>query len=858
MKANMNNALVILCSRIIDLRQCAIKSRGSSARLSSREWSDACQAVATECDVGVDHLKKMKKTVYSRILRGNLSGVKSRSPVADMEPILVQMCIMRAKMRQPLTKSEGIAFANSLLEGSVGKELLVQKHEDCGRNPELVGVLGKSWWYGFRKRYRDYIRVKSPVHFSNRRVTWATWDNFKLMYDLTYDVWVDCGIAVKLEQPVWVDRQGQEVSREVVDNQTDDEKKEHKYLICNHRLIFPEGGLNMDEVGHSTGSCRDNLQGNEKRISIAGETPQRLASETDIAWTQLAVTALTGEAVCCVVIIEGERFKPEDLTGMDVTVASSSMNMSFLDKDNNHGPGKLYPGGPKCTFRGKEIPAFITTSSSGGITTPILTGILEHLDRHGVYNRNEDGFTPTIQLDSHHTRFGLQFLEYCRNPATKWFVTVGCPEATHLWQIQDSSQMNGENKRNTYIEKEKLITFKTRHGMPCNLQKSDIIPIINKAWANSFAIVDSNKSAIAERGWNPPNSALLFHPDILATRPVEEHADDELDELSDEELENTAATSLTGDSNDNNTIQVMTGAHNSTNLSQSSLDDMNFENGLSGEYFNDLLLYASRRQGMADNVRRQKEEDRCFAAKAKDAKRLTAGFFFTNGHLCVTNDAVYNSIKERNDARLAKEKAKVRKAADDYHKLLSKTNSIVDKVKKAMNTDRSKYPNFDPTAYLPLRDVPLNYLTKADMSVLMRVLYRKKQGDRGFSSLPVAEMKRVWVEKVCMRRMLSVKEFLIQEKEYHRDHVESVVEDQRFPNLRIYDQNAIAFSEAEGITLGQTMEPLEDVGGIETNENNTETHPKPPTQEGVNEQARQDAMMGMMELAGLGNNSELV
>ena len=49
------------------------------------------------------------------------------------------------------------------------------------------------------------------------------------------------------------------------------------------------------------------------------------------------------------------------------------------------------------------------------------------------------------------------------------------------------------------------------------LLPTDIIPLINKAWANSFAEVEPNKKVIAERGWFPYNQNLLMHNQLRDT-----------------------------------------------------------------------------------------------------------------------------------------------------------------------------------------------------------------------------------------------------------------------------------------------------------------------------------------------------
>ena len=46
------------------------------------------------------------------------------------------------------------------------------------------------------------------------------------------------------------------------------------------------------------------------------------------------------------------------------------------------------------------------------------------------------------------------------------------------------------------------------------LVATDIIPMINYVWNQSFTRVDKNLKAIADRGWNPLNYALLMDKQI--------------------------------------------------------------------------------------------------------------------------------------------------------------------------------------------------------------------------------------------------------------------------------------------------------------------------------------------------------
>ena len=63
-------------------------------------------------------------------------------------------------------------------------------------------------------------------------------------------------------------------------------------------------------------------------------------------------------------------------------------------------------------------------------------------------------------------------------------------------------------------------------GLPLTTNKTDIIPLCNRAFANYFAEVPSNRHAIADRGWNPLNRDLLFNTEVLKINIVEIVEDD--------------------------------------------------------------------------------------------------------------------------------------------------------------------------------------------------------------------------------------------------------------------------------------------------------------------------------------------
>ena len=60
------------------------------------------------------------------------------------------------------------------------------------------------------------------------------------------------------------------------------------------------------------------------------------------------------------------------------------------------------------------------------------------------------------------------------------------------------------------------------HISDIQIQPTDIIPLVIKAWKKSFARIEKNKIAIAIRGWWPFTRKLLLHPDIRATMTTKE------------------------------------------------------------------------------------------------------------------------------------------------------------------------------------------------------------------------------------------------------------------------------------------------------------------------------------------------
>ena len=164
-------------------------------------------------------------------------------------------------------------------------------------------------------------------------------------------------------------------------------------------------------------------------------------------------------------------------TGIDPTkpVIGDIMDDDFIEQ--NFGKGKLFPGGPSCKYRGKEITCMVGWSPKGGIISQILADALAHIDSYDVYDRS-NGQIPFLLLDGHNSHFGLPFLEYITNEEHRWTVCIGVPYGTAIWQVADSNEQNESYKIALTRAKKRMLDYKLDlHIDPPSLCSSDIIPL---------------------------------------------------------------------------------------------------------------------------------------------------------------------------------------------------------------------------------------------------------------------------------------------------------------------------------------------------------------------------------------------
>ena len=197
------------------------------------------------------------------------------------------------------------------------------------------------------------------------------------MYTHIIHEMVGAGVAEPLYEPGWIDRDGQIV----------DEQKSFGYKVF-HRLIQPDMCIVGDEVGGSISMNGDGHRGGTLYLCGKKHVPKKKISTKSKKFTMIRLTALAGDPMMCVLIIEGKTPNGSVESGIDFIVMPSG---EPSDEDyiiRNSGPEKHFPGGPVCTFRNKKVPALIRWTESASKTSQVLVEVLQVMDELEIFSKN--------------------------------------------------------------------------------------------------------------------------------------------------------------------------------------------------------------------------------------------------------------------------------------------------------------------------------------------------------------------------------------------------------------------------------------------------------------------------------------
>ena len=187
------------------------------------------------------------------------------------------------------------------------------------------------------RRYKDELDVANGYKVSSTRTEWVTYANIDKMYQVVYTQMV--------------------------------------------RILFG------DKVGTDISQKDDGNVGGQKIVSKKGSRANIKLSHKDERFTLIELTTATGDPVMCIIIFSAEELTFEQRTDSDIRVPFDDAKTI---KENSGGIGKRFPGGPSCMFRGVLVPALVTCTSKGSITSDILTAAFKRLDALGVYQRTSN------------------------------------------------------------------------------------------------------------------------------------------------------------------------------------------------------------------------------------------------------------------------------------------------------------------------------------------------------------------------------------------------------------------------------------------------------------------------------------
>jgi hypothetical protein len=429
----------------------------------------------------------------------------------EIEPLLVEWCIAMAQCGQALNRFDVIDLASDLIKGTSSEKKMIEYKRKRGFEVnEGETVLGVTWYQSFMKRHGDELKRGKCIPKDINRHTWCTLETFTDMYAKVYEAFVKAGIAEKLEEDIMYDKEG---------NITTDVSQIYG-RPTKYKMNHPEYILFVDETGCNTNQKTDGNNGGELFVLPChgvGESG-RVGATTDIPFTVLCFTSATGEPVMAAVILKSTK-NITDIPiswkmGIDVTSDIYDGSTSYELFETNYGEGKAMPGGPTCRYNGKNLPCFVGCSPNASITSEMLAAMLKEMDKKEIFDRST-GILPTLLLDGHQSRMQTPFLEYANNPDHRWVICLGVPYGTHIWQVADSSQMNGAFKMALTVAKRKLFEFVTTKLNRKGFIPTDIIPLVNAAWERSFGRATEARRAVLQRGWSPLNYVLLDHPKLI-------------------------------------------------------------------------------------------------------------------------------------------------------------------------------------------------------------------------------------------------------------------------------------------------------------------------------------------------------
>jgi Fe-S-cluster formation regulator IscX/YfhJ len=170
---------------------------------------------------------------------------------------------------------------------------------------DSFGSLGTRYWQNFCRHNAAVISAKKAVRFDSKRDEWCHLDNFEDMYDDVYETLCEAGIAEKLDEAAWRDK-----DNNIVGTQAEAYGRNTQYSLLN-----PEYLVMVDEVGEHISQKGDGNAGGQKFMVANNMRAQVRNSFKDNHFTVLGFAAANGQPTMFAIVIAATKLKVTDVTG---------------------------------------------------------------------------------------------------------------------------------------------------------------------------------------------------------------------------------------------------------------------------------------------------------------------------------------------------------------------------------------------------------------------------------------------------------------------------------------------------------------------------------------------------------------
>jgi hypothetical protein len=257
--------------------------------------------------------------------------------------------------------------------------------------------------------------------------------------------------------------------------------------------------------------------------------------------------------------------------------------------------------------------------------------------------------------------------------------------------VGDSKEQNGCFKIATYRVKEEILEERKNLMMDSvSILPSDIITIVNRAWEESFARVEQNKKAIAERGWFPYNRNLLKNGEIRVTMTETESQEDRFLNFDIDSPSSFSQNSSISDLTEPSFNSISTQGSTIISRNSTMTPTLNLSSGMGMHVLKNIVRETDLAKAR-EEIEQQKKDGVRKKNLLKDMKKITAGNMVRCGEFVIgkpIEDWIYEKEVERR--KFDEEKKERMKARLEARALKEKETLMKKELKEKQRKENEK------------------------------------------------------------------------------------------------------------------------------------------------------------------------